>query len=114
MKKKEAQERLIQAFQKWRNISDACFFAAISRQNFYNWLKTDKKFAAKIWFSRSNLERNSKDLIYDTIIEKKDISLAKRYLEKRTKEDIFGNNLYFLFEETIKKDKNILEDIEPI
>jgi len=118
MRKKETKEKVIQALQKGRNIWDACIFADLSRQTFYNWVDKDKKFLAKVQFAKSNLERKSKDLIHELITEKKDISLAKRYLEKKSKEThdkdelLDPNDITLLFKDILEQEKKLFQDLK--
>lgn len=75
-------QELWEALERWWSISDACYLVGITRRTFYNWIEDNEKFADFIQFSKSNLERKSKDVVYDEIVDNKNISMAKWYLEK--------------------------------
>ena len=59
--------KLIYAFQKDFNVSEACNYAGISRDTYYEWCKNKKGFSDKMEQARSNLKRKAK------------VKLAERY-----------------------------------
>ncbi len=118
MKKKDLQEGILDNLQKWRNVLDSCTSIWVCRQTFYNRIKKDEKFADQVRFAMSNLERQSKNLIYNMIVEKKDISMAKRYLEKKWKDStdkagiLDSLSVKDVLDEVIDKSNFLVQDIK--
>lgn len=74
-------EKLEEAFTVGANITQACDFAGISRDTYYNYCKRNAGFADKVeeWSARTGLR--AKYNIYKAI-ENKDVDVSKWYLER--------------------------------
>lgn len=102
-------QELWEALERWWTIADACYLVWITRRTFYNWIEDNEKFADFVQFSKNNLERKSRDVVYDEIVDNKNVSMAKWYLEKTfnsTKKDNkedneMINSLYSTLDEII-------------
>lgn len=68
-KKKEAVEKLVEAFKMDCNISQACSYAWIDRQTFYNRIEKDKKFFGKIESAKERPLIRSKKTVMNSIDE---------------------------------------------
>lgn len=91
MTKIKKKSEVLLLLERWWDISNACFDVGISRQTFYNRLKSNPKFAQAVEFAKTKIDRKSKELIFEAV-EWWDLSLAKRYLDKRAKAELFENS----------------------
>ena len=78
--------KLIYAFQKDFNVSEACDYAGISRDTYYEWCKNKKGFSDKMEQAKSDLKRKAKINLADKI-EAGDIDTTLWYLERRAKDE---------------------------
>lgn len=82
----EIVRKLEYAFQKDFNVTEACEYAGISRETYYEWQEKKKGFSDKMQFAKSNLKRKAKVNLADKI-ESGDIDTTKWYLERRAREE---------------------------
>lgn len=82
----EIVRKLEYAFQKDFNIVEACDYAGISRETYYDWIKKKKGFSDKMECAKSNLRRKAKVNLADKI-EAGDIDATKWYLERKAKDE---------------------------
>lgn len=78
----ETEAKLIEAFSKSFNIKEACQFAGISRDTYYEWLKDIEGFEATMEEAKAQPLKKAKSVI-DTALKAGDISTAKWYVERR-------------------------------
>lgn len=83
-KDKKTVKKLIEGFKRDYTVEEACAYAKISKQTFYNWLDNDKKFLDEIECAKYYLFQAAKNTIGHRI-SKGDKELAKWFLERRAK-----------------------------
>ena len=85
----ETVKKLEEAFSIGADIPPACYYANITKQTYYNWIKADKKLKEK--FDR--LREKPVLKAYQTVMKNMDkVETAKWFLERKRKKE-FGNNI---------------------
>lgn len=95
--------KLLAAFWRGANITEACNYAGISRETYYQWCKEMPELSDSFAAARTNVSEKAKAIIVDAI-EKGDINAAKWWLERRNKQE-FGPNAVDTYEEPSETDK---------
>ena len=83
---KEVVGKLEYAFMKGFNISEACDYAAISRDTYYEKLKQSKEFSDRMERAKTKLQRKAK-LNLAEAIEGGNLDESKYYLERKCKDE---------------------------
>ena len=78
--------KLEYAFMKGFNISEACDYAAISRDTYYEKLKQSKEISDRMERAKTNLQRKAK-LNLAEAIESGNLDESKYYLERKCKDE---------------------------
>lgn len=78
--------KLEYAFAKDFNVCEACDYAGIHRDSYYEWLKKCPEFSDRMEKAQTNLKRKAKINIADKI-EEGDIDVTKWFLERRAKDE---------------------------
>lgn len=78
--------KLEYAFSKDFNIGEACDYAGIHRDSYYEWIKNNKEFSDRMEQAQTNLKRKAKINIADKI-EEGDMDVTKWFLERRAKDE---------------------------
>ena len=78
--------KLEYAFSKDFNVGEACNYAGIHRDSYYEWIKNNEEFSDKMEQAQSDLKRKAKINIADKI-EEGDIDVTKWFLERRVKDE---------------------------
>jgi len=86
----DAVKKLLAAFWRGANVTEACIYAGISRETYYHWCREIPEFSDTIAAARTKVSENAKAVIVDAI-DNGDISAAKWWLERRNKKE-FGPN----------------------
>lgn len=86
----DAVKKLLAAFWRGANVTEACVYAGISRETYYHWCREIPEFSDTIATARTKVNENAKAVIVDAI-DGGDISAAKWWLERRNKKE-FGLN----------------------
>lgn len=86
----DAVTKLIAAFYRGYSITEACYYACISRETYYRWVKDDPILSDRFVAAQSAVNGVAKEIIVDAIFNK-DINAAKWWLERRNKKE-FGPN----------------------
>lgn len=74
------------AFSKDFNVCEACDYAGIHRDSYYEWLKKDAEFSDRMEQAQTNLKRKAKINIADKI-EEGNMDVTKWFLERRAKDE---------------------------
>jgi len=111
---KEVVKKLEEAFAIDATITEACFYANISRETFYNWMKANKKLFDRLEELRANPVLTARTTVVNAI--KTDPDMAMRYLERKRKGEFSprietDNRNRETFDESAKEIKNLLEEI---
>lgn len=83
---KEVVGKLEYAFMRGFNISEACDYAAISRDTYYEKLKQSKEFSDRMERAKTNLQRKAKLNLAESI-ESGNLDESKYYLERKCKDE---------------------------
>jgi len=83
---KERVSKLEEGFRRAFNVSEACLYAGISRETYYDYMKKDKKFSDKMNFARRFVYMEAKQNIVSKLVNEDDVSLSQWWLEKKDKE----------------------------
>ena len=102
-KEPEAVTKLIAAFYRGYSITEACYYACISRETYYRWVKEDLTLRDRFEVAQSAVNGVAKEIVVDAIFNK-DINAAKWWLEHRNKNE-FGPNALDTYEELSETDK---------
>jgi len=78
--------KLEYAFSKGFNITEACNYAEINRDTYYEYLKKNKGFSDKMERAQTALQRRAKINLAERI-EGGDIDESKYYLERKCKDE---------------------------
>lgn len=78
----ETVQKLEAAFHNGYNITEACQWAEISRETFYNWLEDDDAFSYRMSVAQGAVNRKAKEIVVAGI-KAGDAGLALRYLTLR-------------------------------
>lgn len=111
---REVVKKLEEAFAIDATVEEACFYADISRETFYNWMRADKKLFDRLEALRARPVLTARTTVVNAI--KSDSDLAMRYLERKRKGEFSprietDNRNREVFDESAKEIKNILEEI---
>lgn len=103
--------KLIAAFNNGFNVSEACYYAGISRQTYYRWLEADSDFSDIMEHARQAPNRKAKEIVVQAI-NGGDAQLAFRYLQARDPDfkPKFEGELAHGLQETRNKIKDFLDD----
>lgn len=74
------------AFRNDFNVQEACDFAEINRDTFYEWIKNKPEFSDRMEAAKSHPKRMAKMKVIKAI-EEGDVDVAKWFLERRAKEE---------------------------
>ncbi len=105
-------EKIKDGFSHGLNKSEVCIYSGISRPTLDNYLKAHKRFSEECELLKENLKMHAKLNIAEEIIEKKDLSTSKYYLEKageKNEEDI-GNGIIFKEDIPLEDDERRFDD----
>ena len=111
---KEVVKKLEEAFAIDATVEEACFYADISRETYYNWIKVHKQL-----FDRFEALRNRPVLTARTTVAnaiKTDPEMAMKYLERKKKGEFSprietDNRNREVFDETADTIKKLLEQV---
>jgi transposase len=78
----DTEAKLIEAFGKSFNITEACQFAGIHRDTYYDWIKQIEGFEARMEEAKAAPLKKAKSVI-DTALRAGDVATAKWYVERR-------------------------------
>lgn len=102
-------EKLKHAFAIGANIKQACVYADISHDTYYNWIKKNPKLSEEFEKQREKLPLKAKNNIAKGINDG-DIPLSERYLAKKEPEE-YGNKIQLDINQSVnEKDKQALEE----
>lgn len=103
--------KLIAAFNNGFNVSEACYYAGISRVTYYRWLKQDEEFSNIMEHAAQAPNRKAKEIVVQAI-NGGDAQLAFRYLQARDPDfkPKFEGELSHGLAETREKIKDFLDD----
>ena len=76
-------KKLESIFKVGGTVEQACAYAGITRQSYYNYIKADEGFLTKMDNARFYSDIVAKNLVVDSIIKDKNLDSAKWWLEKR-------------------------------
>lgn len=103
-------KKLEEAFAIGACVSEACYYADITRQTFYNWCKDNKKL--KIKFDR--LKEKPILKARQAIVKNLDIpQVAQWYLTKKRKEE-FGDAVKLELDSIVDKDRKKLQKLDKL
>lgn len=74
--------KFIQAFNNGYNITEACHYAGVSRESYYNWLKWYPDFSNKMEEAKLMPMRKAKEVVLGAILEG-DTATARWLLDRR-------------------------------
>lgn len=89
--------KLLAAFWRGCNVTEACNYADISRETYYKWTSENPELTDTFAMARTKVSENAKAIIVNAI-DNGDINAAKWWLERRNKKE-FGPNADDNFEE---------------
>ncbi len=103
--------KLMAAFNNGYNVTEACYYAGISKQTYYRWLKEDEDFSDFMERAKSAPNSKAKEVVIKAINEG-DAGLAFRYLQARDPDfkPKFEGELSHGLAETREKIKDFLDD----
>lgn len=103
--------KLIAALNNGFNVVEACYYAGISKQTYYRWLKEDEQFNDLMERAKSAPNTKAKEVVIKAINEG-DAGLAFRYLQARDPDfkPKFEGELAHGLAETREKIKDFLDD----
>jgi len=111
---KEVVKKLEEAFSIDATVVEACFYADISRETFYNWMKADKRLFDRLESLRARPILTARTTVCNAI--KTDADMAMKYLERKSKAEFSprietDNKNREVFDESANEIKNILEEL---
>jgi hypothetical protein len=114
---KEVVKKLEEAFAIDATVTEACFYADISRETYYNWIEKHKELSDRFTALRNRPVLTARTTVVNAI--KTDPDLAMRYLERKKKGEfsprIETDNINReVFDDSAKEIKNILEEIRKV
>jgi hypothetical protein len=80
----ETVNKLEEAFAIDATVEEACFYAGISRQTYYEWIKDDPKLADRMEAMRNRPVLKARKTVVDALT---DPDHAKWYLERKSKKE---------------------------
>ena len=99
-------KKLIEGFKNDFTIEEACYYAKISKQTFYNWKDKNEEFLDEIEASRNFLIMEAKKILKRTMMSNGKFEQALKFLEKRQSK-VYGQ-LQNKENDNNKKDFNIV------
>lgn len=111
---KEVVKKLEEAFAIDATVTEACFYANISRETYYNWIEKHKALSDRFTALRNNPVLTARTTVVNAI--KTDPDMAMRYLERKKKGEFSprietDNRNREVFDESAKEIKKLLEEI---
>ena len=79
----EIVNKLEEIFKIGGTIDEACSYAMISRQTYYNWIEQDKDFLTKMESAQRYIDIAAKRNVGYAITKEKDLNTSKWLLEKK-------------------------------
>ena len=79
----ETVSKLENIFKVGANVIEACSYAGISRETYYNGLERDSSFLTKMEAAQHYSDIVAKNVVVDSIVKDKDLGSAKWWLEKK-------------------------------
>lgn len=103
--------KLMAALNNGFNVQEACYYAGISKQTYYRWLKEDEQFNDLMERAKSAPNTKAKEVVIQAI-NAGDAGLAFRYLQARDPDfkPKFEGELAHGLAETREKIKDFLDD----
>lgn len=86
----DAVRKLLAAFWRGCNVTEACIYAGISRETYYEWCRLVPELSDSFAEARTRVSEKAKDVVVDAIYNG-DIKAAKWWLERRNRKE-FGPN----------------------
>lgn len=80
---KERVSKLEEGFKRAFNVTEACLYAGISRETYYDYMAKDKRFSDKMEFAKRFVYMEAKQNIIKKLINEDDVELSKWWLEKK-------------------------------
>lgn len=74
-------------------IDEACSYAMIDKQTYYNWIEAKEGFSTKMEAAQKYPDIVAKNIVVDSMIKQKDLTTAKWWLEKRQFKDTNQTNV---------------------
>lgn len=108
----EVEAALISAAQRGMNITKRCQHARVTRQAYYYWIEHNHDFLNKIERAETYLARKSEELIASQILDKKDPTYAKWYLERRDNDYKNKTQTELSGDVHVNQDEKLLEVLE--
>lgn len=84
----ETVNKLESIFKIGGTVEQACAYAGISKQTYYNWVEADPSFLTKMEAAQYYADIVAKNVVVDAVVKDRDLATAKWWLEKRE----FKNN----------------------
>ena len=111
---REVVKKLEEAFAIDATVEEACFYADISRETFYQWIKHNKALADRFEALRNRPVLTARTTVNNAI--KTDPDMAMRYLERKKKGEFSprietDNRNREVFDETADTIKKLLEEV---
>lgn len=78
--------KLVAAFARGYNDTEACDYAGINRDTYYEWLKKDSEFADKITSSKMRPNMKAKEVVLDAI-ENGDVKSSQWWLDRKARDE---------------------------
>lgn len=88
-------ENLKSIFKIGGTVEEACAYAKIDKQTYYNWLEKSESFSTEIEQAKHYSDIAAKNLVVDKIIKDKDDTNARWWLEKRQFKDTNTPSMQF-------------------
>lgn len=79
----EVVNKLESIFKIGGTVEEACGYAGITRQTYYNWLEANTDFLTKMESAQKYPDIVAKNIVVDSMTKNKDVTTAKWWLEKR-------------------------------
>lgn len=83
----ETIKKLEDIFKNGANIQEACSYAGISKETYYNWLERDANNVTKMESAQYYPVIAAKNIVLQDIYRNKNVDSAKWYLERRAKKE---------------------------
>lgn len=83
----ELVSKLEDIFKNGANIDEACSYAGISRETYYQWLKQSDDFLTKMASAQYYPILVAKNVVISDIVRNKSIDSAKWYLERKARNE---------------------------
>lgn len=99
----EVVSKLLAAFWRGANVSEACLYAGISRETYYDWTRNSQELSDSFTLAKNMVGERAKAVIV-AAIDNGDINAAKWWLERRNRKE-FGPKATDDYEEPPESDK---------